>query len=420
MKAILLSLGTRGDIEPFLAIAELLKEHNWDVVCVFPEQFRSTTEQMGISFRGFDKAFLELLDAKDGKEFMGGKGSLIKRIRILIRLSIQGIKLSGDIVALQHHTLMSEKPDRVIYHPKCNFALLWGMCNPGKSIMVSPMPGMAHPIDDHTIVAGNFGKRLNRMFFGVVNFSKALAIKLMSRKYKKHYPAASTSISGIKRIMLAKEKTFYTLSPSLFTRPSSWPPCAKVVGYYERNKELNWAPKDELSWFLERYTNPIFITFGSMSTPNPEKKTEAIIRVLNKRQIPCIINTSWGGLKMPETFPDHIHFVEDVPYDWLFPKLYAVVHHGGAGTTHTALKYACPSLVIPHAVDQFFWGETISGKELGPRSLPIKKFDEHQFESRLMDLVQNTVYKQNARLFSKQMKLESDREMLYRLITCTD
>lgn len=417
MKALLLSLGTRGDIEPFLAIAELLKEHNWDVVCVFPEQFRSTTEQMGISFRGFDKAFLELLNAKDGKEFMGGKGSVVKRIGILIRLSIQGMKLSRGIVALQHETLINEKPDKVLYHPKCNIALLWGMGNLGKSIMVSPMPGMAHPIDEHTIVAGNLGKHMNRMFYGLVNFAKAVAIKMMARKYKKDYPAAATTISGIKKVMLEKETTFYTSSPSLFTRPPSWPACAKVVGYYERNKELNWVPGDELSLFLKRYANPVFITFGSMSTPNPEKKTDAIIRVLTRRQIPCIINTSWGGLKKPESYPEHIHFVEDIPYDWLFPRLYAVVHHGGAGTTHTAVKYACPSLVIPHAVDQFFWGETISSKGLGPKSLPIKEFSETLYESRLVDLIQNKLYKQNARILSERMKQETDREMLYHLIS---
>lgn len=418
MKAILLSLGTRGDIEPFLAIAELLKENNWDVVCVFPEQFRTTVEQMGISFRGFDKAFLELLEEKDLKEFMGGSGSFMKRISILARLARQGMKLSRDIVSLQHNTLMTENPDRVIYHPKCNFSLLWGMCHPGTSIMVSPMPGMAHRIDEHTIIAGNYGARLNRMFFGLVNFSKSMAIKVISRKYKKDYSTAFVTISSIKKAMLEKEKTLYTLSPSLFTRPSFWPDSAKVVGYYERNKELNWVPSNGLASFLEHNVNPILITFGSMSTPNPEEKTEIIIRVLRRRRISCIINTSWGGLKMPESCPDHIHFVDDVPYDWLFPKLFAVVHHGGSGTTHTALKYACPSLIIPHAVDQFFWGEKISVKKLGPKSLPIKEFNEDDFESRLMDLIQNKKYKQNAQLFSEKMKQEVDKEELYRLIAC--
>ena len=78
MKAILFSIGTRGDIEPLLAIAELLKERNWDVTCVFPEQFRETVEKMNITFNGFSKAFLDMLDGREAKMFMGRQVLFLK------------------------------------------------------------------------------------------------------------------------------------------------------------------------------------------------------------------------------------------------------------------------------------------------------------------------------------------------------
>lgn len=81
MKAILFSLGTRGDMEPFMAIAELLKEKGWEIMCVFPEQFRDTVLEMGFEFKGFSKEFLEIMDNKETKMFLGGQGSLFKRIR---------------------------------------------------------------------------------------------------------------------------------------------------------------------------------------------------------------------------------------------------------------------------------------------------------------------------------------------------
>src|SRR5690606_32465495 len=108
MKAILFSLGTRGDMEPFLAIAELLKEKDWEVMCVFPEQFRETVEEMGFQFEGFSKEFLEILDNPETKMLMGGQGTLFKKLRILIKISRIGIKITNEMVELQYKILKEE------------------------------------------------------------------------------------------------------------------------------------------------------------------------------------------------------------------------------------------------------------------------------------------------------------------------
>lgn len=180
MKAILFSIGTRGDIEPFLAIGQLLNDRKWDVLCVFPEQFRETVENIGLSFKGFNKEFLELLDGKDAKMFMGGQGSIFKRFGMLIRMSKAGIRISKDMLAFQHRIQFEEHPDIIIYHPKWNYALVWGMANPGKSIMVSPIPFMAHPIDHLTALGNNYGRFLNRLSIGVTNNVKAIVPRLLA------------------------------------------------------------------------------------------------------------------------------------------------------------------------------------------------------------------------------------------------
>jgi len=417
MKAILFSIGTRGDIEPFLAIGQLLREKNWEVICVFPEQFRDTVERMGISFRGFSKEFLELLDGKEAKMFMGGKGSIFKRIGILIKMSKVGIKLSKDIIALQHRIQIEEKPDRVIYHPKCNFSIVWGMANPGKSIMLSPIPYLVHPIDHLTALGGNYGRSLNRLSFWLVNSIKAVVLKKVSKKFLKDYSGLKVTVSSIKKAMLEKEKAFYAISRSLFARPSYWPSQVNVVGYYERNKTIDWQPDEKLLRFMNIHKKIVLITFGSMSNPDPGEKSRIITEVVKRNSIAAIINTSWGGLEKIEGCPDHIYFTDNVPYDWLFPQLYAVVHHGGSGTTHTAVKYACPNLVIPHTVDQFFWAKTIAGLQLGPKGISIKRLNERNFEDKLLDLVTNETYKRNSVIFSERMKTESNVEKLYEMIS---
>jgi len=419
MKALLFSIGTRGDIEPFLAIAEVLKDRDWDVICVFPEQFRETVESMGLPFYGFSREFLDMLDSREAKMFMGGQGSLFKRIKFLVKMAWVGIKLSKDILELHHRVQKEENPDRVLYHPKCNYSLIWGMANPGKSILVSPIPGVAHTIK-HRTVLGNYGRILNKLSYWVQNTMKAIMLRIVSKRYRKDYPDLKITISSIKKAMLEKEKTFYAISPSLFPKPEYWPSSAHIVGYYERDKTVNWQPDETLTSFLKKNEKIVFVTFGSMSNANPKETTRMIVEVLERNSIPAIINTSGGGLEKIAEASNNIHFATNLPYDWLFPKIDAVVHHGGSGTTHTALKHGCPSLIIPHILDQFFWNDTISELQLGPKGMSIKNLDESNFESKLMDLVNNDCYKNNAELIAKKMKAESNKNKLYELIVSRD
>ncbi|MEL7146114.1 MAG: glycosyltransferase [Bacteroidota bacterium] len=415
MRAALFSIGTRGDIEPFLAVAEILKAKNWEVICIFPEQFRELTESLGYPFHGFNKEFLELLEGEEAKKFMGGRGSILQRIGYLIKMSRKSIRLNGEMIRFQHQLQEILAPDRIIYHPKCLTALLYGMAHPGKTMMLSPVPGIAHPVR-HINILGKSNRFFNVLLANVSNWAKAIMVKQFSKSFRTAYPSIKLSIGGIRRQMLEKETTLYATSQALFPKPVYWPECAKVVGYHERDKTVSWQPHDSLTAFLDKHEKVVFITFGSMTNTNPRQKTQIILDVLEKHRIAAIINTSWGGLEEMETNTDHIHFVKNIPYDWIFSRVYAVVHHGGSGSTHTALKYGCPSLLIPHILDQFMWRIIVADQGLGPESISIKKLNHLVFEDRLLDLLNNPIYLQNTHHLSQQMKLESDRERYYQLI----
>ena len=416
MKAILFSIGSRGDIEPFLAIAQILQEKDLTVICVFPEQFRETVEKMGLKFRGFSSEFLELLNSKDAKMLMGGQGSLFKRFKTIIQIGRVNMKLIKERNTLQHNILKEEKPNRVLYHPKCGYNVIWGMANPGKSIMVSPIPFFLHPINHINMIGGSFGILINKVSWSLVNNIKAIANFRSSKRFLKDYKGVKFTISSVKKAMFKKEKSIYTISPSLFPKPNYWPTQVDVVGYYERDKTLNWQPDKNLIQFLEENKKIIFISFGSMSNSNPKEKTRIIIEVLKRNNISAIISTSWGGLEKITEPLKSIHFLNDIPYDWIFPKIYAVVHHGGSGTTHTGLKYACPTLIIPHIFDQFYWNKIISKLQIGPKGMSIKKLNKINFEKVLLDLLENNIYKKNAEIISEKMKKENDTEKLVKLI----
>ena len=416
MKALLISMGTRGDIEPFLAVAEVLSQKDWEIVCLFPEQFRGDVEELGYNFYGFSADFLKLIDGADAKRILGGERSLMRRVKSWFTLARKGMKLARESVRLQHRVQLNENPDRVIYHPKCFTAIVWGMANPGKSIMLCPIPGLAHPVDHFSVMWGNHGRALNRLVFWLMNTIKSVTVKRYTAEFMGDFPGLRVSASSIKQAIEHTEKTLYTVFPSLFPKPSYWPDTAHVVGYFERDKTSHWVPSADLKQFIDAHEKIVFISFGSMTSSAPAAKTATILNALKKHGIPAIIGISGGGLERSADVPEHVIFVDSAPYDWLFPQVYSVVHHGGSGTTHTAIKYGCPSFVIWHALDQPFWSRTVSDHKLGPVGLPLRKLDDGHLEEKLLDLYTNEEYTINAVRFSELIAQESDRDSLYRLI----
>ena len=111
-----------------------------------------------------------------------------------------------------------------------------------------------------------------------------------------------------------------------------------------------------------------------------------------------------------------IHFVNRIPYDWVFPKIYAVIHHGGSGTTHTALKYGCTSLIIPHIIDQYVWNKIVFKNKVGPLGIDVSKISIKNLEPKIIDLISNKSYKEQAEKIGQQIRSENFRADICRSI----
>jgi UDP:flavonoid glycosyltransferase YjiC (YdhE family) len=220
------------------------------------------------------------------------------------------------------------------------------------------------------------------------------------------------------RSVLASRRVIYTISPSLFSRPDYWSNNISVLGYHERDKKMNWKPESSLDHFIARHKKILFVTFGSMTGPEPEKITRIFVDILEKHRIPTIINTASGGLvKLSDYNTDIVYFVEQVPYDWVFPKMHAVIHHGGSGTTHASLKYGCSTMISPHIVDQYAWDDIVRDLGVGPEGIAISKIKRRNLELKILDLFQNQTYKKKAYEVSKKISSEDLTDSLYKTIT---
>ncbi len=414
MKIILISIGTRGDMEPFLAIGEILKEKGHRVICAFPEQFRNLARDSAMEFASLGTQFIRMLDSDIGKAALGGSGSGFKKFLANVKLAVKQKEINKELVKKQYDLIEGENPDIIIYNGKAIYPVIWGLDHPGKSILVSPVPYI-HYVKDHTHIAfnSNYGETLNKLTFSLVSFGMIVTVMITAKWLRLKRKISRKQIKDA----LWSTKTIYTISPSLFARPDSWNENIKVLGYQRRNKDEKRHSDQELNDFLKKHDRVLFITFGSMTNPDPMEKTGIIVKILERNKIPAIINTASGGLVKPQKFDSEwVYFVSQISYDRILPKIYGVIHHGGSGTTHMALKYGCATMIIPHIIDQFVWDKMVCEMGVGPKGIKISRISVKNLEPKILDLLNNPSYKTNARRVAARMEKENFKEEIYKSI----
>jgi len=169
-----------------------------------------------------------------------------------------------------------------------------------------------------------------------------------------------------------RQPFLYGYSRSVIPKPPDWPDWLHVTGYWFLERDPGWQPPKKLTDFLASGSPPVYIGFGSVLDRDPKALRELVLKALantGKRGI-----LQMGCVDQNNSRPsDDILQVGWIPHDWLFPKVAAVVHHGGASTTATSFLAGVPSIIIPFAWDQPFWGQQVADLGVGPSPIPRKK-----------------------------------------------
>lgn len=165
----------------------------------------------------------------------------------------------------------------------------------------------------------------------------------------------------------------YLWSPGLVPKPADWGPEIDVSGFVFLDLASTFKPPEELSKFLDAGEAPIYIGFGSIVVDDANKFTKMIFEAVKLAGVRALVSKGWGGIGGDELdVPENIHLLDNVPHDWLFPRVRACVIHGGAGTTAIALKCGKPTMIVPFFGDQNFWGSMVGNAKAGPEPVPYK------------------------------------------------
>jgi len=195
-------------------------------------------------------------------------------------------------------------------------------------------------------------------------------------------------------------------SPQVVPKPPDWDDHHHVTGYWFLDPRPDWQAPAELARFLESGPPPVYVGFGSMSNSDPERQTRLALRALELARQRGVLSTGWGGIARLGSSAD-VFYVDDVPHSWLFPRMAAVVHHGGAGTTGAGLRSGVPSLITPFAGDQYAWADRAVKLGAGPRMGDAKNLTAEKLAQAIDTAVSNPALRARAAAIGDRIRAEN-------------
>lgn len=203
---------------------------------------------------------------------------------------------------------------------------------------------------------------------------------------------------------LSRTPVLLGFSEAVVPRPSDWGRNVHYTGYWVP-EEPEWTPPPPLVEFLEAGPPPIFVGYGSMTVHDPQQVTRVILEAIHHSKQRAVLQAGWAGLGQG-TMPESVYLLDYAPYGWLFPRMAAVAHHGGSGTTGFGLRAGVPSILTPFLFDQFYWGRRIQALGVGPMPVPHKKLTAARLASAIETAVSDSGMRRRAADLGRRLRQE--------------
>jgi UDP:flavonoid glycosyltransferase YjiC (YdhE family) len=206
--------------------------------------------------------------------------------------------------------------------------------------------------------------------------------------------------------LFADLQILYGFSPLVVPRPTDIGPHHEVTGFWYLDRLPDWRPPTALVDFLDAGPPPVSIGFGSMQGSCADEITELVTKALKRCGQRGILLTGWGGL-CPANHSDQIFAIQSVPHDWLFPRMAAVVHHGGAGTTASGLRAGVPNVIVPFMADQPFWGRRVAALGVGPEPIYHTRLTVERLAHAIRAAVNDPLMRMRAAALGAKLQVEN-------------
>ncbi len=393
MKLTCFAAGSRGDIQPCLALCKGLLQSGYEVRLAAPEDFAAFIQEHGVAFAPLRGDVQQIMASDTGRSFMerGGANPLksIQAVRTMIGPVVMDMaedayaacEGADGMICLGVFSAFGKSIADALDIPLINV-------EPTPLLPTRAFPAPSWPTQRnlggwHNTVSGVAMLRVVWLWYQpfVNAFRERLGL-----------PA----LNGTRFIAeLRATPMISAYSPTIIPHPPDWPDTTHVTGYLFLDDVADWQPPADLIAFLAAGPPPVYIGFGSMAGRKPEQLATLAVDALTRCGQRGILLTGWGGLRTEATAQE-IFVAESVPHSWLFPRMAAVVHHGGAGTTAEGLRAGVPTVIAPFVLDQPFWGARVKALGLGPDPIPQKRLTADRLARAIDEAVNEPTMKSRA------------------------
>ncbi|GAA3243547.1 glycosyltransferase [Actinocorallia longicatena] len=361
---VIFAAGSRGDLQPCLALGRGLTDRGDQVRIIASRRYERLIADTGLDFFPLSMDPTEIVDSPEGQELLAGGRNPVRFLRNLNRIvrpiadrmlkEVQAGSDGADLILAPTLAFLGS-------HLGEHFGIPHAIIHFQPS---QPTGAFPHPFLKQARYLGPIGNRASYELLEHATWQLARPFVNSWRRDALRLPAEP--FLGGPLAKARKAKVLCAFSSTVVRRPADWPENIHLTGYWFLDQPT-WTPPPELEKFLLSGPPPVYVGFGSMAPGDPEA-TDAAIR-------DALRATGNRGVLLgdPGTSDDDVLVLREAPHSWLFPRMAAVVHHGGAGTTAEGLRAGVPSLVCPFFGDQPYWADRIHALGAGPAPLPISK-----------------------------------------------
>ncbi|WP_030678870.1 glycosyltransferase [Streptomyces cellulosae] len=393
---VIFAAGSRGDVQPCLALGRALTRQGDAVRLLASARYRQLITEAGLQFHSLPADPSEIIESPEGQELLAGRRNPVAFIRGMDRImrplfsrllaQTQAGAEGADLVLAPTLGLLGVHLSQYLRIPHAIIHF-----QPSQ-----PTGAFSHPFTPAARFLGPFG---NRLSFEAVD----LGSWLVCRRYINTWRREGLGLPALSRLgprrRVRRAPVLCAFSPTVVPRPPDWGPNVHLTGFWHHEQPL-WKPPRRLLGFLDDGPPPVYVGFGSMKTSDPEATDRVVRAALRSAGLRGVLAGD------PATSDDDMLVVEDTPHSWLFPRMAAVVHHGGAGTTAAALRSGVPSLVCPFFGDQPYWADRVHSLGVGPKPLPSRQLTVSALAGRLRAVSEDGGHAEAARRLGRALTAE--------------
>jgi UDP:flavonoid glycosyltransferase YjiC (YdhE family) len=405
MRIAIIATGSRGDVQPYLALAKGFTESGHSVRFVTHQNYEELVHSVSLDYWPIPGDVQNIVQSADMRERIEGGNFLLLMSQMAKEAQKGAVNLAQVCLeAAQGMDLLlagmgginiavgvAEKLGLPVIQA---YLLPFTPTRDFPSVLTSKLP----------FDTGGTFNRISHHITRQVMWQGFRSADTVARREVLDLPPAPF-FGPYRRLQAQDLPVLYGFSPSVIPVPSDWRSGIHVTGYWFLESEKYWLPSPELIDFIEAGAPPVYIGFGSMSTRNPQKTARLVVEALKISNQRAIMLSGWSGLQAAD-LPDTIFMVDTVPHTWLFPQLSAVVHHGGVGTTAAGFRAGVPSVIIPFFGDQPFWGNRAVQLGVGPDPIPRKHLSADRLAAALQEATSSASYRKHATELGKRISDE--------------